>query len=106
VVGVGNIYASEALFMAGIHPSRAAGRVSAARYAALARAIQDVLGRAVRQGGTTLRDFSGAGGTPGYFAQELLVYDREGRPCLQCGTSITRRVIGQRSSFYCTSCQR
>ena len=106
VVGVGNIYASEALFMAGIHPSRAAGRVSAARYVALARAIQDVLGRAVRQGGTTLRDFSGAGGTPGYFAQELLVYDREGRPCLQCGTSITRRVIGQRSSFYCTSCQR
>jgi formamidopyrimidine-DNA glycosylase len=106
VVGVGNIYASEALFMAGIHPSRPAGRVSAARYEALAMAIRDVLARAVRRGGTTLRDFSGTGGRPGYFAQELLVYDRDGRPCLQCGRSILKRVIGQRSSFYCPACQR
>ena len=67
--------------------------------------IRDVLFRAVRRGGTTLRDFSGAGGTPGYFAQELLVYDRDGGPCLQCGTTILKRVIGQRSSFYCPSCQ-
>lgn len=106
VVGVGNIYASEALFMAGIHPARAAGRVSKARYDSLAAAIRDVLGRAVRRGGTTLRDFSGATGTPGYFAQELLVYDREGRDCLQCGAAIRRRVIGQRSSFFCPRCQR
>ena len=106
VVGVGNIYASEALFMAGIHPARAAGRVSAARYDALALAIRDVLGRAVRQGGTTLRDFSGTGGSPGYFAQELLVYDRDGRPCLQCARPLKKRIIGQRSSFYCPACQR
>ena len=105
VVGVGNIYASEALFMAGIHPTRAAGRISAARYATLAETIRDVLYRAVKRGGTTLRDFSGTGGTPGYFAQELLVYDREGCPCLQCGVMINRRVIGLRSSFYCPSCQ-
>jgi formamidopyrimidine-DNA glycosylase len=106
VVGVGNIYASESLFMAGIHPARAAGRISPARYDALAAAIKDVLGRALRQGGTTLRDFSGTGGTPGYFAQELLVYDREGHPCLQCGQAVRRRVIGQRSSYYCPACQR
>jgi len=106
VVGVGNIYASEALYMAGIHPARAAGRISRQRYATLADAIRDVLGRAVRRGGTTLRDFSGATGTPGYFAQELLVYDRENGPCLQCGKAIRRRTIGQRSSFYCALCQR
>ncbi len=106
VVGVGNIYASEALFMAGIHPARPAGRISRARYAGLAGAIRDVLARAIRQGGTTLRDFSGAGGTPGYFAQELLAYEREGQPCLQCGATIHRRVIGQRSSYYCPACQR
>ena len=106
VVGVGNIYASEALFMAGIHPSRAAGRISAARYEALAAAIRDVLQRAIRHGGTTLRDFLNSDGKPGYFAQELLVYEREGKPCLQCGTPIRRKVIGQRSSYYCPSCQR
>ena len=106
VVGVGNIYASEALFMAGIHPVRAAGRISAARYDALAGAIRDVLGRAIRRGGTTLRDFQGADGNPGYFAQELLVYDRAGQPCFQCQTPILRKVIGQRSSYYCPRCQR
>ena len=106
VVGVGNIYASEALFMAGIHPQRAAGRVSAARYDALCGAIRDVLERAIRRGGTTLRDFIGSDGNPGYFAQELLVYDREGLPCFRCGADIKRKVIGQRSSYYCPSCQR
>ena len=106
VVGVGNIYASEALFMAGIHPLRAAGRVSAMRYEALAAAIRDVLSRAIRQGGTTLRDFSNSDGNPGYFAQELLVYDRAGQPCFQCRAPVRRKVIGQRSSYYCPRCQR
>jgi formamidopyrimidine-DNA glycosylase len=105
VVGVGNIYASESLFMAGIHPARAAGRISAVRYGALVAAIRDVLKRAIEQGGTTLRDFTGSDGNPGYFAQELLVYGREGLPCFQCGTAIRRKVIGQRSSYYCPRCQ-
>jgi formamidopyrimidine-DNA glycosylase len=106
VVGVGNIYASEALFMAGIHPARAAGRISAQRYEALAAAIRDVLARAIRHGGTTLRDFLNSEGNPGYFAQELLVYEREGLPCFQCGAPIRRKVIGQRSSYFCVRCQR
>ena len=105
VVGVGNIYASEALFMSGIHPSRAAGRISRARYEALAAAIRDVLAHAIRRGGTTLRDFVNSDGNPGYFAQELLVYEREGNLCFQCGTPIRRKVIGQRSSYYCLRCQ-
>ena len=106
VVVVGNIYASEALFMAGIHPNRAAGRIARARYRGLADAIRDVLHRAVAHGGTTLRDFLDSSGAPGYFAQELLVYEREGLGCFQCGTRIRRRVIGQRSSYYCIRCQR
>jgi formamidopyrimidine-DNA glycosylase len=106
VVGVGNIYASEALYMAGIHPARPAGRVSLARYLALAAAIKDVLGRAIRQGGTTLRDFTNSSGEPGYFAQDLLVYERAGKGCFQCGAAIRRKVIGQRSSYYCPQCQR
>jgi len=106
VVGVGNIYASEALFMAGIHPQRAAGRVSAQRYEGLTEAIRDVLSRAIKQGGTTLRDFVNSDGAPGYFAQELLVYDRAGSDCFQCGAAIRKKVIGQRSSYYCPSCQR
>jgi len=106
VVGVGNIYASEALFMSGIHPSRPAGRISATRYEALAMAIRDVLTHAIRRGGTTLRDFVNSEGNPGYFAQELLVYERHGNPCFQCGNPIRRRVIGQRSSYYCPKCQR
>lgn len=106
VVGVGNIYASEALFMAGIHPSRPAGRVSAARYEALALAIRDVLSRAIHRGGTTLRDFLDPDNNPGYFAQELLAYEREGLPCFRCQTPIRRKVIGQRSSYYCPNCQR
>ena len=106
VVGVGNIYASEALFMAGIHPSRPAGRIARIRYEALALAIRDVLTRAIRHGGTTLRDYLNSDSRPGYFAQELLVYEREGQPCFQCRTPIRRRVIGQRSSYYCHRCQR
>jgi formamidopyrimidine-DNA glycosylase len=103
---VGNIYASEALYMAGIHPMRAAGRVSRARYEALVAAIRDVLRRAIAHGGTTLRDFVNSDGNPGYFAQELLVYEREGLPCFQCRAPIRRKVIGQRSSYYCPRCQR
>lgn len=106
VVGVGNIYASEALFMAGIHPQRAAGRVSIQRYEGLVAAIRDVLDRAIKQGGTTLRDFVNSDGAPGYFAQELLVYDRAGSDCFQCGAAIRQKVIGQRSSYYCPACQR
>jgi formamidopyrimidine-DNA glycosylase len=106
VVGVGNIYASEALFMSGIHPVRSAGRISAARYDALAGAIRDVLSRAIRRGGTTLRDFQNADGNPGYFAQDLLVYERADQPCFQCQSPIQRKVIGQRASYYCPRCQR
>jgi formamidopyrimidine-DNA glycosylase len=106
VVGVGNIYASEALFMAGIHPQRAAGRVSLQRYTGLVVAIRDVLERAIQQGGTTLRDFVSSDGAPGYFARELLVYDRAGNDCFQCGAPIKQKVIGQRSSYYCPACQR
>jgi formamidopyrimidine-DNA glycosylase len=105
VVGVGNIYASEALFMAGIHPQRAAGRISRRRYDSLVVSIQDVLRRAIKQGGTTLRDFSGSDGKPGYFAQELLVYDRANYECFQCSATIRQKVIGQRSSYYCCVCQ-
>lgn len=105
VVGVGNIYASEALFMAGIHPQRAAGKISKQRYAGLVAAIRDVLSHAIRQGGTTLRDFVNSDGAPGYFAQELLVYDRAGKDCFQCGKTIRQKVIGQRSSYYCPACQ-
>lgn len=106
VVGVGNIYASESLFMAGIHPNRAAGRVSLQRFEGLVEAIRDVLSRAIRRGGTTLRDFVNSEGSPGYFAQELLVYDRAGSDCFQCGGPIRQKVIGQRSSYYCPACQR
>jgi formamidopyrimidine-DNA glycosylase len=106
VVGVGNIYASEALFRAGLRPGRAAGQVSRSQYARLALAIREVLEAAIVQGGTTLRDFAGARGESGYFQQKLDVYGREGEPCHVCGTPIRRRVIGQRSSFFCPVCQR
>ena len=106
VVGVGNIYASESLFMAGIHPQRAAGKISRQRYEGLVAAIRDVLDRAIKQGGTTLRDFVNSDGAPGHFAQELLVYDRADSDCFQCGSSIRQKVIGQRSSYYCPACQR
>ena len=106
VVGVGNIYASEALFEAGIHPARAAGRVSRARYDRLAVAIKEVLRRAVRAGGTTLRDFVHGTGEPGRFAIQLAVYDREGEPCPRCRSPIRQRRIAQRSSYFCPRCQR
>lgn len=106
VVGAGNIYATEALFRAGIRPSRAAGRLTRAQCALLADKIREVLGEAVALGGTTLRDFAGANGESGYFQQELSVYGRDGAPCRSCGRAIRRLVIGQRSSFYCPRCQR
>ena len=105
VVGAGNIYASEALFMAGIDPRRAAGRISLTRYEKLATAIRQVLQEAIAQGGTTLRDFVGSQGEPGYFKQYLRVYDRQGEPCRSCQTPIRQIRLGQRSSYYCPHCQ-
>jgi formamidopyrimidine-DNA glycosylase len=106
VVGVGNIYASEALFLAGIRPTTRASRISKPRAAKLHSAIRDVLARAVAQGGSSLRDFSGTEGQSGYFQLETKVYDREGLPCRDCGTTVRRKVHGQRSTFYCPQCQR
>jgi formamidopyrimidine-DNA glycosylase len=106
VVGVGNIYASEALFRAGIHPSRASNRISLTRYRTLVEAIRAVLAEAIAQGGTTLRDFQQEDGRPGYFAQQLQVYGRAESPCPVCGEPIRSRVIGQRSSYFCRHCQR
>jgi formamidopyrimidine-DNA glycosylase len=106
VVGVGNIYASESLFRAGIDPSRAAGRVSLARYRQLAEAIREVLQDAIAAGGTTLRDFSDQDGRPGYFAQQLQVYGRAGEPCSSCGQAIVKIQLGQRSTYFCRQCQR
>jgi len=106
VVGVGNIYASEALFCAGIHPRRAAGRVSAARLDRLVESVREVLGEAIRQGGTTLRDYVSADGSPGYFRQKLYVYERSGEPCRRCGAAVRHLVQGQRSTYFCPGCQR
>jgi len=106
VVGVGNIYASEALFMSGIHPLRASNKISKARCNQLAGTIKAVLQKAIGEGGTTLRDFLREEGQPGYFAQHLNVYGRAGEPCTRCGKTILGKVIGQRSSFYCTNCQK
>lgn len=106
VVGIGNIYANEALFLAGIHPMRRAGRISLARYKLLAASIQEVLRRAIDKGGTTLKDFVQADGRPGYFRISLRVYGREGLPCSKCRGRIICRRVGQRSSFYCANCQR
>jgi formamidopyrimidine-DNA glycosylase len=105
VVGVGNIYASEALFRARIHPLRAAGRLKRRELDALARAIKRVLTLAIRVGGTTLRDYVGADGAPGYFRQRLYVYERTGRPCRRCGTRIRQVTQGQRSTYFCPQCQ-
>ncbi|MGH8214034.1 MAG: bifunctional DNA-formamidopyrimidine glycosylase/DNA-(apurinic or apyrimidinic site) lyase [Rhodanobacteraceae bacterium] len=106
VVGVGNIYASEALFATGIHPKRAAGSVSRTRYARLADEIRRVLLHAITRGGTTLRDFLAPDGAPGYFEQELFVYGRAGEPCKVCGTKIRSEVIGQRITYWCPKCQK
>lgn len=106
VVGVGNIYASESLFKAGIHPKIQAGRVSKKRYALLVAAIKEVLAAAIAQGGTTLKDFVGGDGKPGYFQQELLVYGRGQAPCKRCGNGIKKITLGQRSTYYCSLCQK
>lgn len=106
VVGVGNIYASESLFMSGIHPKRAANKVSLARCNLLEGFIKAVLEKAIGEGGTTLKDFTQTDGSPGYFAQQLNVYGRADLPCNQCGSLIKKQIIGQRSSFYCPKCQR
>ena len=106
VVGVGNIYATEALFAAGIDPRREAGRISRARYLVLAEEIRKVLARAIDSGGTTLRDFIGGDGKPGYFKQELFVYGRGGQLCKVCGTTLSECRLGQRSSVFCRRCQR
>ncbi len=105
VCGVGNIYASEALYRAAIHPLRAAGRISLARYEALVAAVRSVLEDAIAAGGTTLRDFRGADGRLGYFTGHLAVYGRSGQPCAECGAPIRLVRSGQRSTYYCARCQ-
>ena len=105
VVGVGNIYASEALFLAKVRPTRKTGKVTKAEFVRLSETIKMVLSRAIEVGGTTLRDFTSSDGQAGYFSQKLNVYDRNDQPCKCCGTDIKRIVIGQRSSFYCPVCQ-
>lgn len=106
VVGVGNIYASEALFHAGIHPKLASGKLSRVRATVLAEKIKWVLGKAIENGGTTLRDYVNGTGQPGYFQQELWVYGRKGLACKTCGTSIKEIRLGQRSTCFCTHCQK
>ena len=105
VVGVGNIYANEALFQAGLHPIRSCNQLEPPHYTALASAIRLLLGAAIELGGTTLRDFVNESGRPGYFSQHLNVYGRCGEPCRLCGQHIRQQRIGQRSSFYCPGCQ-
>jgi formamidopyrimidine-DNA glycosylase len=106
VVGVGNIYANEALFLSGIRPNRAAGRISEARYQRLANQVKLVLTSAINHGGTTLRDFVGGDGKPGYFAQQLYVYGRGGEPCKHCSEKLQESRISQRTTVYCVACQR
>jgi formamidopyrimidine-DNA glycosylase len=106
VVGVGNIYASEALFRAHVAPRRAARRVTRREAAALAQAIKAVLGEAIKIGGTTLRDYVNADGAPGYFRQKLFVYERAGEACRVCKSAVRQFVQGQRSTYWCSTCQR
>lgn len=106
IVGIGNIYANESLFHAGISPFTPAGRISAVRCERLAQAIRRTLTAAIRAGGSTLRDFVGGDGKPGYFQQTYRVYDRAGEPCLTCTAPVRRRMQGQRATFYCALCQR
>jgi formamidopyrimidine-DNA glycosylase len=106
VVGVGNIYASEALFRARLRPQRRAATLTRAECARLVRAVRTVLRLAIRAGGTTLRDYLGTDGEPGYFRQRLYVYERAGRPCRRCGTRVRALTQGQRSTYYCPQCQR
>lgn len=106
VVGVGNIYASESLFLAKIHPAQSANTVSLTQFQHLHRAILKVLKAAIQKGGTTLKDFRHSDGKPGYFSQELTVYGNENSPCIQCQTPITMMTLGQRSTYYCPNCQK
>jgi formamidopyrimidine-DNA glycosylase len=106
LVGVGNIYANEALFAAGIRPTRRADRVNRAGCERLAARIREVLENAIRMGGTTLRDYTDERGRPGYFAQSLLVYGRGGLPCRRCGRALKEVRLGQRTTVYCAGCQR
>ncbi len=106
VVGVGNIYANETLFLAGIHPATIAHEISRKRYQRLVEKIQQVLTVAIEMGGTTLRDFTNSEGGPGNFKSWLKVYDRVGEPCVQCGSTIQLMKIGQRASYFCPQCQR
>lgn len=106
VVGVGNIYSSESLFVAAIHPKRQARRIALHRMEILADAIKTVLGSAIDAGGTTLRDFYGGDGEPGNFQQQLEVYGRDGEPCLRCKRPVSAIVQGQRSTYYCKNCQK
>jgi formamidopyrimidine-DNA glycosylase len=106
VVGVGNIYANEALFRSGIRPQLAAGRLSLPRCTVLVQNIRDTLTESIAQGGSTLRDFVDSNGKPGYFQQHYWVYGRAGEPCLRCGTAIRQLRQGQRSTFYCPHCQK
>ncbi len=106
VVGVGNIYANEALFKAGIRPDRPCGNITLKRYQLLAEAVRAVLSRAIDVGGTTLKDFVGGDGKPGYFAIELTMYGRAGEPCQNCGTTIKEIRLNNRSTCFCPKCQR
>jgi len=106
VAGLGNIYANEALFRAGIHPTRPAGRVSRKRLERLADAVEEVLREAIQAGGTTLQDFVGGDGKPGYFQLALDAYGRAGEPCVRCERPLRVRTVGQRATYYCANCQR
>jgi len=106
VVGIGNIYASEALYMAGIHPKRMAGRISLQKYSLLAEVVKEVLQDAIAAGGTTVRDFVDGDGKPGYFRQHLNVYGKAGEACISCRVPIREIRLGQRSTFYCPKCQK
>lgn len=106
VVGVGNIYASESLFLAGINPKRLAGKITKKNAKDLTSAIKKILRQAIKQGGTTLKDFTSSNGKPGYFQQKLKVYNRFGKPCVSCKNSIKQITLGQRSTFYCSNCQK
>ena len=106
VVGVGNIYASESLFLSGIKPSRLAGKITKQNAKDLTAAIKKILKQAIKQGGTTLKDFRSSDGKPGYFQQKLKVYDRKGEACVNCKKPIKQITLGQRSTFYCSHCQK
>ena len=106
VAGVGNIYANEALFEAGIHPGRPAGRISRERYERLAGAVRRILSRSIGAGGTSFRDYVRTDGEPGRYQTRLMTYDRAGKPCVRCGAALRGRIIGQRSTVWCPRCQR